>query len=251
MKVVLFAGGRGLRMRDGGPEVPKPVALVAGRPLLWHVMRWYADHGHRDFVLCLGHRAAEVEAVVRRHAADDWHVTCVDTGLDTPIGERLLRVGDHVADEPLFLANYADVLSDVPLPEVVARFSASDAVAGVVAVRPQATFHLLDLAPGGRVEAVVPVAQSPLWQNGGFFTLRPSVLDVLRPGEELVEEPFARLAATGQLLAHPWEGFWAPVDTPKDRLRVEALLAGGAPAPWVPQQRPTPRLVRAAGPAVA
>lgn len=244
MKVVLFCGGRGMRMRDGVEDVPKPLSVVGGLPLLFHVMTWYAGHGHTDFVLCLGYRADDVRRVTELHADPSWRVTYVDTGVDTIIGQRLVQVRQHVEDEPVFLANYCDLLSDVPLPDVVSRFDASGAVAGLVAVRPQASFHLVRLAGDGKVSRVMPVTEAPLWQNGGFFLFRPEVFDSIRDGEELVDEPFARIAAAGRLFAYPWEGFWAPLDTQKDRQRLDALHAAGE-HPWmIPNQERASAAVR-------
>ena len=236
MKVVLFCGGRGLRMRDGGADVPKPLSVLGGRPLLWHLMRWYAAQGHTEFVLTLGYRGADVRACMQELAEPDWQVRYVDTGLDTPIGQRLVRVRGIVDKDDMFLANYADLLSDVPLCDVIEQFAASNAAAGLVAVRPQDSFHLVDLSDGPLVRRIGPVTQAPMWQNGGFFTMRPDVFDAIRPGEELVDEPFGRLAARGRLLAFPWEGFWAPLDTQKDRQRLEALHARHQ-QPWLPAPR--------------
>lgn len=235
MKVVLFAGGRGLRMRDGGEDVPKPLAVLGGRPLLWHVMNWYAAQGHTEFVLCLGYRADDVRRVIRAEADPAWKVECVDTGLDTPLGQRLVRVREHVAEEEMFLANYADVLSDVRVADIVEQLVLSDATAALLAVRPQASFHLVQMTQDGVVTGVGPVTDAPMWQNGGFFVLRQGIFDVIGPGEELVDEPFARLSLSGKLLAHRWDGFWAPLDTQKDRQRLEALHAA-ARHPWeIPQ----------------
>lgn len=243
MKVVLFAGGRGLRMRDGGADVPKPLSVLAGRPLLWHVMTWYASHGHTDFVLCLGYRADDVMESMSRHADPGWRVTFVDTGLDTPIGQRLRAVRHYLRGESMFLANYADLLSDAPLDDMVTTFAASDATAALLAVRPQASFHLVEMGVDGKVQRVGPVTDAPMWQNGGFFVMRPGVFDVIGDGEELVDEPFGRLAASGRLLAYPWEGFWAPLDTQKDRQRLQELHEQGE-QPWFVERR---RTLRAAG----
>ena len=202
MKVVLFAGGRGLRMRDGAADVPKPLSVLAGRPLLWHVMSWYAAYGHTDFVVCLGYRADDVMQAMREHADPRWTVTYEDTGLDTPIGQRLLAVRRHVEDEPVFFANYADLLTDLPLDDMLARFVASGATAALLAVRPQASFHLVEIASDDRVERVGPVTEAPMWQNGGFFVLRPGIFDVIGDGEDLVDEPLGRLAAAGRLMAY-------------------------------------------------
>lgn len=239
MKVVLFAGGRGLRMRDGAADVPKPLSMLAGRPLLWHVMSWYAAHGHTEFVLCLGYRADDVMQVMREQAEPHWDVTFVDTGLDTPIGQRLAAVRELVEHDEMFLANYADLLSDVPLEAMVDAFTASGATAALLAVRPQASFHLLEVGSGGLVQRVAPVTEAPMWQNGGFFVMRPEVFDVIGDGEELVDEPFARLASGGRLLAYPWEGFWAPLDTQKDRQRLQDLSQSGR-TPWMTWPCPAP-----------
>ena len=156
MKVVLFCGGLGMRMREGASNVPKPMALIGDRPLLWHVMRYYAHFGHTEFVLCLGYGAAAVKDYFLRydetqsndftlslggrditlHSSDitDWNITFIDTGLWASIGERLLRVRKYVENEPMFLANYADTLTDAPLPELVDRFATSGAVASMLAV---------------------------------------------------------------------------------------------------------------------
>ena len=167
VKVVLFCGGLGMRMRDGVTSGPKPMAMVGDRPLLWHVMRYYAHFGHTDFVLCLGYGASAVkdfflnydetrsnDFVLEKGAREvklfstdisDWRITFVDTGLNSPIGERLRRVRRFVEGEPMFMANYADVLTNAPLPDMIERFEASDAVASLLAVPPQSSHHVVDI----------------------------------------------------------------------------------------------------------
>src|SRR5579863_4881191 len=176
MKVVLFCGGLGMRMRDGVTNAPKPMAMIGDRPLLWHVMRYYAHHGHTDFVLCLGYGASAVkdfflhydetrsnDFVLENGAQNiklfnsdiaDWRITFVDTGLHSAIGERLRRVRRFVEGEEMFLANYADVLTDAPLPDMTARFTASDAVVGLLAVPPQSSHHVVDVDEDGRITQV-------------------------------------------------------------------------------------------------
>jgi len=231
MKVVLFAGGRGMRMRDGAADVPKPLSVLAGRPLMWHVMSWYAAHGHTDFVVCVGYRGDDVVRVMREQAEPAWSVTFVDTGLDTPIGQRLYAVRGLLQDEPMFLANYADLLSDAPLGDMVSTFAASDATAALLVVRPQASFHLVELTPDDTVKRVGPVTDAALWQNGGFFVMRPGIFDVIGEGEDMVDQPFARLVASGRLIAYKWAGFWVPLDTQKDRQQLQDLLDRGQ-RPW-------------------
>lgn len=261
MKVVLFCGGLGLRARDGADGVPKPLQLVGQRPLLWHVMKYYAHWGHTDFVLCTGFGSDRVVSWFTENAVaalpepgqgehlvlrlrggdmDGWRVTFADTGMQASVGMRLRAVRPLLEDEPMFFANYADVFSDVPLPELVDCAERSDATAVFLAVPPNHSFHVVQMEPEGWVTGVTPAVESDQYINGGFFVLRPEVFDVLGPGEELVEEPFARLAAGRRLLAHRYRGFWHPMDTAKDRHRLEALWTGGTP-PWALWQQQAPQ----------
>jgi glucose-1-phosphate cytidylyltransferase len=202
-------------------------------------MRYYAHYGHTDFILCLGHRAGMIEEYVRREllfgqAGENggrWKITFVDTGEDATIAERLLAVRDYVGDDELFLANYGDNLTDAPLPSVVSNLVERDKVATFLCVRPNYTFNVVTTGEGGLVHEIHDVAQTGIWINGGYFVFRNSIFDYVRPGDELVEEPFRRLIAEDQLLAYPYEGFWAPMDTLKDRERLEALV-GATAGPW-------------------
>jgi glucose-1-phosphate cytidylyltransferase len=257
MKVVLFCGGYGMRMRDGASELPKPLHRVGPRPLLWHVMRYYAHYGHTDFVLCLGYGAEQVkdyflhysettsnDFVLRRGEVEllgsdisDWTITFVDTGLSSSIGERLRRVRHHVAGEEVFLANYADVLTDAPLDEMIARFRRSDAVAALLAVPPQAAFHCVGLGDDDRVTAVSGLADLPIWENGGYFALRQEVFERIPEGGCLVEDACAGLAREGRLLAHRHRGFWQPADTAKERGLLDTAYHDGS-RPWMHWERP-------------
>ena len=252
MKVVLFCGGYGMRMRDGVSDVPKPMAKVGPRPLLWHVMRYYAHFGHTDFVLCLGYGAHHIKdfflnysetasndfvlrgGEVEMLAADisDWTITFVHTGLDSPIGERLRRVRDHVDGEEMFLANYADVLTDAPLDDMIARFAASDAAALLLAVPPQSAFHCVHLGEESRVEKIMAVNTMPLWENGGYFLFRQEVFDHLPKNGDLVGDACSELAKRGRLHAYPYRGFWHPADTIKERASLEANYDAGR-RPWM------------------
>jgi len=266
VKVVLFSGGQGTRLRGdsvaGGPlrrdsDIPKPLQTIGGHPLLWHLMRWYAHFGHTDFVICTGFGAELVRAWVLGLAGllaagtdaagtltallggddDPWHVTVVDTGVAASVGERLLAVRHHLDDEPWFLANYADTFTDVRLPEVIAAAQRADALVTLLAVPPPSTMHAVHFGADHLVRAVRPLRDEGARVNGGYFVMQPGVFDHLRPGEDLVEAPFARLAAAGRLLAHPYDGFWLPLDTMKDRLRMEALWHSGE-RPWAVWERP-------------
>ncbi|MGY0233467.1 sugar phosphate nucleotidyltransferase [Longispora urticae] len=254
MKVVLFCGGYGMRMRDGTSDAPKPMVMVGDRPLLWHVMRYYAHFGHTDFILCLGYGASAVKDFFLNYDEtrsndftlseggrkielassdiEDWTITFVDTGLKATIGERLLAVRKHVEGEELFLANYADTLTDAPLPEIIERVRATGAQASLLAVPPQSSHHMVEFTDEGHVERLRPMREMLAYENGGYFVLRPSVFDVLHEGEELVVEAFARLAERKELLAYPYHGFWCPADTLKERAELEALYNHGT-APWM------------------
>ena len=254
MKVVLFCGGLGTRIRDQSESVPKPMVTVGYRPILWHVMRYYAHHGHKDFVLCLGYRADAIKRYFLEYDEtvsndfvmseggrsvdllgrdiDEWRITFVDTGMASNIGERLRAVANHLQGEEMFLANYADGVSDLPLPTMIEKFRASDAVATFVAVRPTSTFHLVQHDDRGMVTSIGHVTRTPLRINGGFFVFRHAIFDYLHPGEELVEEPFQRLIAEQKLITYPYDGFWAPIDTFRDRQALEDLYKTGR-APWM------------------
>ena len=262
MKVVLFCGGLGMRMRDYSQTQPKPMALLRNRPLIWHLMRWYAHWGHTDFILCLGHRGEAIKEYFLGYnealsndfvlsdggrrvdllAEDirDWRITFVDTGLTANIGERLRRVAPLLAGEQTFLANYSDGLSDIALPRLIERHRATGAAATFLAVRPSQSFHLARMAEDGTVAGIVDVKEADLWINGGFFVLDKSIFDVMGEGEELVLEPFQRLIERRRLSAFRYEGFWRAVDTFKDLTEMEALLAQG-PGPWEGWRQPASR----------
>jgi glucose-1-phosphate cytidylyltransferase len=253
MKVVLFCGGLGMRMRDGVTNAPKPMAMIGERPLLWHVMRYYAHFGHRDFVLCLGYGASAVkdfflnydetrsndfviegDGQVELFKTDiaDWRITFVDTGLHSEIGERLRRVRRFVAGDEMFLANYADVFTNAPLPDMVARFTASDAVATLLAVPPQSSHHVVDVDDSGLVTEVMPMRDLRQWENGGYFVLRQEIFDYLGEGDDLVGDAIPRLVKERKALAYPYRGYWSPADTLKDRAQMEDRYASGS-CPWM------------------
>jgi glucose-1-phosphate cytidylyltransferase len=258
MKVVIFCGGRGLRLRDDGYNTPKPLARIGTRPVLWHVMSYYAHYGYRDFVLCLGYRAEEIKRyfleyqealsndfVLKRggHSVDllnrdidDWTITFVDTGLHASIGERLRAVQHHVGDEEAFLATYGDGLCDVPLDGYVEDFLGRDRVAAFLSVVPGASFHFVDTDAAGQVIGLRSVHEADVRINGGFFVFRRAIFDYLRPGEDLVDGAFHRLIEDKQLVAYRYDGFWQCLDTFKDRQALEELESHGN-APWMVWRR--------------
>ncbi len=255
MKVVLFCGGLGMRMREGPASAPKPMNMIGDRPLLWHVMRYYAHFGHTDFILCLGYGAAAVKDYFLRydetqsndftlvagnrniemHSTDitEWKISFIDTGLHSSIGERLMRVRALVENEEVFLANYADTLTDAPLDQLVDRFKrASEAVVSMLAVPPVSTHHVVEVGESGQVTGVRAVSELMQWENGGYFVMRPSLFDVLREREDMVPHSFHRLVPERRLLAQRYNGFWRAADTFKDRAELEDMFHRGQ-CPWM------------------
>ena len=254
MKVVLFCGGLGMRMRDGVTNAPKPMAMIGERPMLWHVMRYYAYFGHTDFVLCLGYGASSVkdfflnydetrsndfvleggakEVKLFKTDISDWRITFVDTGLHSAIGERLRRVRRFVENEEMFLANYADVFTNAPLPDMITRLEASDAVAALLAVPMQSSHHVVDVGENGLITRVTPVRDLQQWENGGYFALRPEIFAHLREGEDFVEDTLIRLVEHRRVLAYTYKGYWSPADTVKERALLEEMYQRGN-CPWM------------------
>lgn len=252
MKVVLFCGGLGLRMREHSDRIPKPMVPIGNRPVLWHVMKYYAHFGHKDFVLCLGHNAEVIKSYFLTYDEtvsndfvltnggrdvellasdiDEWRITFVDTGLRANIGQRLLAVRKHLEGEEIFLANYADAVTDAPLPRLIERLGQSDCVASMLCVRPGLSFHLVS-TDGDAVTAIRDVTKSDFWINGGYFVLRQEIFDYLHEREDLVMEPFQRLMNERRLLAYRYEGFWAPMDTLKDKTNLDSMVENGN-TPW-------------------
>ena len=253
MKVVIFCGGLGLRMGETSARIPKPMIPIGDKPILWHIMNYYASFGVTDFVLCLGYKSEAVkeyfltynEALANDFVLSDggkrvellkrdihnWSITFVNTGLHAVIGERLKKVQSYLDDDDIFLATYGDGLTDAPLPEMVESLKASDNVGVFLASRPTYNFHVVEFDETRKATAVEDVTTLDLWINAGFFAFRREFFDYVEEGEDLVEEPFRRLIDEGKLAAFPYDGFWAPMDTLKDKHRLETLYESGQ-APW-------------------
>jgi glucose-1-phosphate cytidylyltransferase len=260
MKVVLFCGGLGLRMRSSDDSAPKPMMPIGHRPVLWHVMRYYAHFGHTDFILCLGYGARSVKDYFlnyhEAHSNDfvltkggehiellssdisEWSITFIDTGIDTAIGERLRQVRRYLDDDEIFLANYGDVLTDAPLNDIIDEVAASDVAGSLLAVPPQDSFHVVDINTESRITAFTPAAEMNMRINGGYFVLKQDIFEYLNEGEDLVMNACVRAAEDGRMLAIPYDGFWAAMDTLKERSWLEDLYRTGK-CPWaIWQQRP-------------
>lgn len=254
MKVVLFCGGLGTRLREYSETIPKPMVEIGYRPIIWHLMRYYAHFGHKDFILCLGYKGDYIKNYflnyneclsnnftlsnggknVELHTTDidDWKITFVDTGLNVNIGERLVAVKPYLEGEEVFLANYSDGLSDLDLNVYLEHFHQQDKIASFLAVQPSQSFHVVSLEnEDGIVKNIQSVKHSDLWINGGFFALRQEIFEYITPGEELVLEPFQRLIQQKQLTAYRNPGFWACMDTLKEKMLFDNMYAKGN-TPW-------------------
>lgn len=263
MKVVLFCGGLGLRMSDGDASIPKPMVPIGPRPILWHIMKYYAHFGHKEFILCLGHRAEAIkeffltynEAMSNDFVLSDggqriellnsdikdWQITFVDTGLHSSIGQRLMAVRSYLDGEQCFLATYGDGLTDAPLPQVVAAHHANGKIATFLCVRPtNYSFHTVDLKPQGVVTGLHDITKANIWINGGFFVLDRAIFDHFDEGDDLIDGAMEHLIRHEQVVGYRYEGFWAPMDTLKDKHNLEALLQNGNPPwqIWEPNGRP-------------
>jgi glucose-1-phosphate cytidylyltransferase len=262
MKVVLFCGGLGTRLREHSETIPKPMVNIGYRPIIWHLMKYYSHFGHNDFILCLGYRGD----VIKQYFLDydeclsndfalskggkdihvfnsdihDWKITFVDTGLHANLGQRLKAVERYLGDDDdVFMANYTDGLTDLHLPTYLAEFRRRNVVASFVSVRPTYSFHMVDVDDAGLVRTIKDARDGGLWINGGFFVFKRAIFDAMQAGEELVEQPFRRLIPHKQLLAYRYGGFWACMDTFKDKQRFDDMDARGE-TPWQVWRSPFP-----------
>jgi glucose-1-phosphate cytidylyltransferase len=259
MKVVLFCGGLGTRLREYSETIPKPMVNVGPRPIMWHLMKYYAHYGHTEFILCLGYRGDVIrdyflkydecvsndfvlsgggkEITLYGRDIADWKITFVDTGQHANIGQRLKAVEKYLEGDDMFLANYSDGLSDLPLPEYLASVRRHGKIASLVSVRPYQVFHVVSADADGVVKEIQYLNQTGLWINGGFFVFRRDIFDHIKDGEELVEEPFRRLVDKEELVAYQHHGFWACMDTFKDKQLFDQMESNGH-TPWKVWQRP-------------
>jgi glucose-1-phosphate cytidylyltransferase len=262
MKVVLFCGGLGTRLREYSETIPKPMVNVGPRPIMWHLMKYYAHYGHTEFILCLGYRGDVIrdyflkydecvsndfvlsgggkEITLYGRDIADWRITFVDTGPHANIGQRLKAVEKYLEGDEMFLANYSDGLADVPLPAYLDFVRGHGRIASLVSVRPYQVFHVVSAAPDGVVSEITYLNQTGLWINGGFFAFRRDIFEYIKDGEELVEEPFRRLIDKEELVAYQHQGFWACMDTFKDKQLFDQMESNGQ-TPWKVWQRPQVR----------
>jgi glucose-1-phosphate cytidylyltransferase len=253
MKVVLFCGGMGTRLKEYSETIPKPMVDIGYRPIIWHLMKYYAHYGHRDFILCLGYKGDYIKNYFLNYDEclsndfvmskgghqihlynsdiEDWTITFVDTGLRGNIGRRLKAVEKYLEGEEVFMANYTDGLADLPLPQYLDHFYQYDKVASFIAVKPSQSFHVVKMGEGSEVASIEPVTQSDMRINAGFFVFKKEIFNYMREGEELVQEPFYRLIAEKQLIAYRYDGFWACMDTFKEKQMFDDMYRSGD-MPW-------------------
>lgn len=254
MKAVILAGGLGTRIAEESDSRPKPMVEVGGRPLLWHIMKMYSQHGVNEFVICLGYKGYVIKEFFfnyYRHMSDmridlctgtheilnsqseDWRITLIDTGADTMTGGRLKRVAPYVRDET-FCMTYGDGLSDVDISAEIAFHKQHKKLATVCAVQPPGRFGVLNMGEGRQVSSFEEKPSDEIgWINGGFFVLEPAAIDYVDGDSTSWErEPLSSLAKDGQLAAYPHTGFWRPCDTLRDKRELQGLWDGGD-APWL------------------
>lgn len=253
MKVVLFCGGMGMRLREFSESIPKPMVPIGNRPILWNVMKYYAHFGHTDFILCLGWQGNMIKEyflnyneclsndfVLSRGGSnvrllssdiDKWNITFVDTGVSANIGERLKAVEPHLRDEETFLANYSDGLSDFPLPELIDFHHDKQSIATFLAVRPKQSFHEAKIGALGEVQSISPIQSADVWMNGGYFVLQREVFNFIEDGEEFVTTPFQRLIQENRLHAIKYNGYWGCMDTFKEKQELDEMVARSN-TPW-------------------
>lgn len=252
MKVVLFCGGLGTRLRDYSDSIPKPLVPIGVRPILWYVMKYYAHFGHKEFILCLGYKAEKIKDYFlnyNEHITNDftmtnggktielvqsdihdWKISFVDTGLKSNIGQRLKMVQPYLEGEEFFLANYSDGLTDMALDKMIDEFKASNKVGAFVCAPPSQSFHVVSLGEQGRVNKLEYVREAGVLINGGFFVFRKDIFDYMNHGEELVLEPFQRLIERDLLLGYKVDRFWC-MDTFKEQQELSDMSVQGC-APW-------------------
>lgn len=253
MKTILLAGGLGTRLREETEYRPKPMVEVGGRPILWHIMRWYAQFGLDDFVVCTGYkgdvikdyflnfRARNNDVTVRlgehvepdyhgAHEEIDWTVTVAFTGQLTMTGGRVHRASKYFRGER-FLCTYGDGLADVDIRALLEFHESHGKLATVTTVRPPSRFGVLDLGRDGSVEDFREKPQADGWVNAGYFVFEPEVLDYLNDDCVLEQEPLRNLAADNQLMAYRHEGFFQPMDTLREAIQLNELWDSGR-APW-------------------
>ncbi|WLH31675.1 MULTISPECIES: glucose-1-phosphate cytidylyltransferase [Pseudomonas] len=253
MKAVILAGGLGTRLSEETSLRPKPMVEIGGKPILWHIMKMYSAHGINDFIICCGYKGYVIKEYfanyflhmsdvtfnmrdntmkVHDQRAEDWNITLVDTGDESMTGGRLRRVADYVKDEEAFCFTYGDGVSDINISATLDFHKSHGKAATLTATYPPGRFGALDIQQGQVMNFKEKPKGDGALINGGFFVLKPEVLQYLKDDSTTWEqEPLMNLAAEGQLMAYEHPGFWQPMDTLRDKHYLEELWQSGK-APW-------------------
>lgn len=254
MKVVILAGGFGTRISEESHLKPKPMIEVGGRPILWHIMKGYAEQGFDEFVICLGYKGYAIKEyfahyflhesnvtfdfangnrrVTHDHSAEPWKVTLVDTGLETMTGGRVKRIQPYIGDEP-FMLTYGDGVGDVDVKGLAEFHQQHGRLATVTSTQPSGRFGALKINNEGLVQSFQEKPEGDGgWINAGFFVMQPEAFNYIDNDKTILErDPLENLARDGQLMTWKHTGFWQPMDTLRDKNHLEELWESGR-APW-------------------
>jgi glucose-1-phosphate cytidylyltransferase len=252
MKVVLFCGGLGMRLYPSTENIPKPLVSVGGNPVILELMKYYSYFGHKEFILCLGYKGESIKNFfvnydecitgdfvlsngkkekLFKSDVEEWKITFAETGLNSTLGERLLAVKKYIGTDESFLANYSDGITDLPLPRLIDFFNKSGKIGVFITVRPSLVFHYVSTNESNNVTDICQLKHTSLRVNGGFFVFKKQIFEYINPGEDLVDEPFQRLIKKQELMAYKYDGFWASLDTYKDKQRLDELASKNT-SPW-------------------
>lgn len=254
MKVVILAGGKGTRISEESKIRPKPMVEIAGKPIIWHIMKIYSEYQYHQFVVCCGYKGRIIKDYFVKYYryqsnstydlksgkikdietnAEPWRVTLADTGENTLTAGRILRIRDYIGKDEEFMLTYGDGVGNVDLDKLLAFHREHGKIATISTVQPDGRFGALKLDENGMVTGFKEKARKDQsWINIGYMVLNRRVFDYLGDGSEMLEAgPFERLAAEGQMAAYKHDGFWAPMDTVHDKEYLETLWKQQM-APW-------------------
>ena len=230
MKAVILAGGYGTRISEESNIIPKPLIEIGGKPILWHIMKIYSAYKIDDFIICLGYKGEKIKEYFDQFDSKLWNIQLIDTGLDTMTGGRLKRIQDKI--DNTFCVTYGDGVSDVNLNNLVTFHKEKKSLATLTAIHPPERFGVLNLSGDYVTEFHEKHAGESSWINGGFFVFEPEIFDYLQNDSTVLERvPLETLAEEKKLTAFKHNGFWYPMDTPRDKNHLEKLWASGK-APW-------------------
>ena len=231
MKAVILAGGYGTRISEESHLKPKPMIEIGGKPILWHIMKIYSIHNINEFVICCGYKGDIIKEYFSRSDFAPWNIELVDTGLDTMTGGRLKRIQNHLDDT--FCLTYGDGVSDVNIDNLISFHRREKSLATLTAVHPPERFGVLELSGANVTEFHEKHRGEHSWINGGFFVFEPEIFDYLLDGDSTILErkPLETLAKEQKLTAFKHNGFWHPMDTLRDKKRLENLWTSNN-APW-------------------